>query len=373
MNRTIFSVVVLFALSAKVVFGLEFVRVADNGRHFAFGESGKRFIAWGFNYDHDDNGRLIEDYWLDEWTAVEEDFAEMKELGANVVRVHLQTAKFMKSPTEPDEVSLGQLSKLLELAQRTGLYLDITGLACYHKQDVPQWYDEMGESDRWDVQARFWAAIAKTCAESAAVFCYDLMNEPVMAGKEGDNGWLTNKSLGGKHFVQRITRDMAGRSREDVAKLWVDKLVAAIREHDKKHMITVGVIPWATVWANAKPLFYSPRVSENLDFVSVHFYPEKGEVEKALKALAVYDIGKPIVVEETFALKCGIDEMDAFIEGSRELCSGWISFYWGTTIEQHQAILDGKTDKKPSFGNAISKRWQEYFKKKTPEILGEKR
>ena len=49
------------------------------------------------------------------------------------------------------------------VAERTGLYLDLTGLGCYHKQDVPAWYDQLSEPERWAVQARFWAAIARTC------------------------------------------------------------------------------------------------------------------------------------------------------------------------------------------------------------------
>jgi hypothetical protein len=78
-------------------------------------------------------------------------------------------------------------------------------------------------------------------------------------------------------------------------------------------MITVGVIPWAHVWPKARPLFYSKQVGENLDFASVHFYPKKGQVEKALAALAVYEVGKPLVVEEMFPLSCGIEELEGRI------------------------------------------------------------
>src|SRR5690606_19415314 len=126
-----------------------------------------------------------------------------------------------------------------------------------------------------------------------------LMNEPVLAGGKDNHGWLA-EPLGDKYFVQRITRDMAGRTREEVARQWVKKLTTAIREVDDTHLITVGVIPWAHVFKGAKPLFYAPDVGEPLDFVSVHFYPKKGEVDKALEALKVYEIGKPLVVEEIF-------------------------------------------------------------------------
>ena len=372
MSRVTLSAVCLLTLT---VFGaavagaagkdpaLELIQVSEDGTHFVGTESGEKFVAWGVNYDHDGSGRLLEDYWREEWQTVVEDFGEIKDLGANVVRVHLQTGKFMKAPGQPNEAALEQLARLVDLAEETGLYLDITGLGCYHKADVPDWYDAMGESERWDVQARFWRAVAKTCSDSPAIFCYDLMNEPVLTGGDDGDRWLPGDGLGGKFFVQRITLDLRGRDRKDVARAWVDKLVGAIREVDQRHMVTVGVIPWAHVWPNAKPFFYSPEVGENLDFASVHFYPEKGKVEKALTALKVYDVDKPLVVEEMFPLKCGIDEMEQFIDGSREIADGWISFYWGKTPEEYAAEDGG-------IAAAIKKKWLESFRAKGREIRG---
>ncbi len=347
-------------VAAKI--NLDLIQPSKDGSGFVYTGTGKKFLAWGVNYDHDDSGRLLEDYWHEEWPTVVEDFKEIKALGANTVRIHLQTAKFMQTPSEPNKASLEQLARLVELAGQIGLYLDITGLGCYHKKDVPEWYDAMDEATRWDVQARFWEAVAKTCADNPAIFCYDLMNEPILPGADkAESEWLAGE-FGGKYFVQRITLDLAGRTREQVAKAWVDKLIVAIRKHDKKHMVTVGVIPWAHVWPNAKPFFYSKEVGENLNFVSVHFYPKKGEVEKALKALAVYDVGKPLVVEEMFPLSCGIEELDTFIDGSRNIADGWISFYWGKSIEDYG---NGDLD----IAGAIIKSWLEHFRAKGPKIL----
>ena len=341
---------------------LEFIRVNNDGTHFIRAQSGDKFVAWGFNYDHDDTGRLIEDYWQKEWPTVAEDFKEMKALGANIIRIHLQTVKFMKSPTKPDKASLAQLAHLVKLAEQTRLYLDITGLGCYHKKDVPQWYDEMDEAARWDTQALFWEAVAKTCSNSPAVFCYDLMNEPILPGaNKKETDWLAGE-FAGKHFVQRITLDLAGRTREQVAKAWIDKLVEAIRKHDNKHMITVGAIPWVHTFPKAKPLFYSNQVAENLDFTSVHFYPKNGEVEKALTALSAYDIGKPLVIEEMFPLHCSIDELVLFIDASHSFADGYIGFYWGKTIDQYNENTD--------LPSAITKSWLKYFAAKAPQILG---
>lgn len=339
---------------------LQPIRIAPDGTHFVRAVSGDEFRPWGVNYDHDRGGRLLEDYWQDEWSTVALDLGEIVALGANVVRIHLQVARFLDAPDRPNEASLDRLGELIAAAEEVGLYLDLTGLGCYDEQ--PDWYAELGESERWSAQACFWEAVARVASPSPAIFCYDLMNEPILPSPgKPEAEWLAGE-FGGKHFVQRITRDLGDRTREVVAKQWVDRLVAAIRKHDGQHLITVGVIPWAMVWPQARPLFYAENVAEQLDFVSVHFYPEAGQVDAALRALAVYDIGKPLVIEETFPLKCSRDELDEFLLRSREHAEGWISFYWGTSIEEYEAMAA------PSMGDAITREWLKRFRERAGEM-----
>src|SRR5437868_2447431 len=109
-------------------------------------------------------GRLMEDFWDKDWESVAKDFRDLKAMGANVVRVHLQFGKFMRAPDEPNREEFKQLARMLRLAEETGLYLDVTGLACYRPADVPTWYDAMDEQARWAAQARFWEAVAEVCA-----------------------------------------------------------------------------------------------------------------------------------------------------------------------------------------------------------------
>ena len=99
---------------------MPWVQVAKNKKTFILKSSGRPFVPWGFNYDHDDKGRLLEDYWEDEWPTVEAHFGQMKKLGANVVRVHLQLGKFMDGPEKPNGKALDRLGKLLQLAERLG-------------------------------------------------------------------------------------------------------------------------------------------------------------------------------------------------------------------------------------------------------------
>ena len=336
------------------------IRPSADRTHFVREGTAERFVAWGFNYDRDEAGRLLEDYWRDEWATVVGDFREMKDLGANVVRVHLQVARFMEAADRPNDENLARLAKLVRLAEEIGLYLDVTGLGCYHKQDVPAWYDALEEPARWEVQARFWKAVAGACKGSPAIFCYDLMNEPIVSGGDGKKDWLPGEPLGGEHFVQRITTDARGRTDQEIARDWVAKLAAAIRSVDDRPMITVGVIPWAQVFKGAKPLFYAPEVCGPLDFVSVHFYPKAGKLDDDLAALRVYEVGKPLVIEEIFPLSASFEETETFIERSKTHVDGWVGFYWGKTIEEYAKEKDLKS--------ALVGGWLKRFRELSPEL-----
>ncbi len=335
---------------------MELVRVSNDKSGFVLANSGKSLVPWGLNYDHDRNGRLIEDYWTHEWTKIEEDFAEMKELGANLIRVHLQFGKFMTSPDAPNDAALKQLRRLVELAEQRGLYLDLTGLGCYHKQDVPAWYDRLPEQQRWDAQAVFWEAIVKACADSPAIFCYDLMNEPVVSGGPPKDDWL-GPPFDGKHFVQYVAIDDAGRDRAAVAQQWTEHLVAAVRKHDRRHMITVGLVSWSLDRPGLSSGFVPSKIADRLDFISVHVYPESGKLDEALDTLKGFSVGKPVLVEETFPLTCTAAELSQFMDRSKTLSAGWIGFYWGKTIDECR--------RSGTIADAMAAGWLELFKAKS--------
>jgi hypothetical protein len=354
--------VVLVAFLPCSAADLEWVRVSDDGKGFVQTESGKPFVPWGFNYDHEGDGKLLEDYWDDEWPTVESAFREMNELGANVVRIHLQLDKFIASPTEPRQDSLNQLTRLLRLAEQTGLYIDLTGLGCYHKQDVPHWYDKLTEQERWAAQAVFWEAVAKTCAESPAIFCYDLMNERVVPGGDQQRDDWLGPGFDDKHFVQFIALDRQNRNRSDVARQWTRTLVSVIRKHDRRHLITVGLVPWSLDRPGLTSGFVPDKLVGDLDFIAMHIYPEKGKVDEAIETVKGFAaVGKPVVIEETFTLKCSAAELEQFVDRSRPYATGWIGFYWGRTPDE---ICPAKT-----IPEALTLSWLKLFQKKTPEIL----
>jgi hypothetical protein len=97
--------------------------------------------------------------------------------------------------------------------------------------------------------------------------------------------------------------------------------------------------------------FVPEKVAGDLDFVSVHLYPKKGKVDEAIKTLAGFAVGKPVLVEETFPLACSSKELEEFIDGSKKHAAGWIGFYWGKPPEELRRSKD--------IGEALTLGWLE--------------
>jgi hypothetical protein len=212
------------------------------------------------------------------------------------------------------------------------------------------------EEERWAAQSAFWEAIAKTCADSPAIFCYDLMNEPVVGGAKKRDDWL-GPAFAGKHFVQFIVLETKGRLRNEIARQWTNQLVAAIRKHDQRHLVTVGLVHWSLDRPGLTSGFIPEKIADKLDFIAMHIYPEKGKVDEAMETVKGFAaVGKPVVIEETFVLKCSSNEMSRFIDESKTVATGWISFYWGKTPEECR--------KGGTIGEAIMANWLELFPKK---------
>jgi len=169
------------------------------------------------------------------------------------------------------------------------------------------------------------------------IFCYDLMNEPVVPGgtrKPGD--WLGPPFLGSDsgYFVQFITLEQRDRQRPEIARQWCHDLVAAIRKHDPGHLVTVGLVPWSLDRPGLTSGFVPKKIAPELDFIAVHIYPEKGKVKEAIETLSGFAVGKPVVIEEMFPLGCSVQEFERFLDESTKATSGRIGFYWGKTPEE---------------------------------------
>lgn len=305
----------------------ELILVSPDQRHFMGARTGRRFTPLGFNYDHDEHYRLIEDYWHEEWDKVVADMTAMRELGANVIRIHLQLAKFIQTPWQENIRELEQLDRLVELADSLGLYLDLVGLACFHSWDVPDWYQRMDYPERWQQQAFFWEILAKRYVGEPTIFCFDLMNEPVVSGKRRPEGAWLGKDHFGKCYIQFITLGSDGVAKVEVALAWIRTLKDAIRRHDSQRLITVGLVDWSLPGSVMKSGFFPKRIVQEVDFISTHLYPEAGKIPDMIKTLRGFCVGKPVLIDETFQLKCSIDEHIDFLQKAAQYAQGFISFY----------------------------------------------
>jgi hypothetical protein len=336
----------------------EWIKVSPDKRGFIAASLGKKFTPFGFNYDRDYKFRLLEDYWDTDWQTVVEDFREMKRLGANVVRIHLQFGRFMRAPDRPNEKSLDRLADLVQLAEATGLYLDLTGLACYRKQDTPAWYKALNESSRWRAQATFWEAVAARCESSPAIFCYDLMNEPFVPNDPRASGDWYAGPLAGYYYLQAVTLNPGTRDHTAIARAWTTNLVAAIRKQDQRHLITIGLLPNSAESGTGGSGFEPAAIGDAVDFLAVHVYPGTGKFKQELVNLDKFRVGKPLVIEETFPMLCRPAELRDFIQSTKPKAAGWFSFYWGQTPEEL------KRSNNPA--DKLQRDWLELFRKTAP-------
>jgi len=309
--------------------------------------SGKPFRVWGHNYTGPVD-RLIEDAWQSEdgWSEIESDFSEMADLGTNTVRIHLQLNKFMNSTSEVNSEAIANLERLVKIAENERLYLIVTGLGAYKQADAPAWYDSLDETGRWAAHANFWQAISKAIGASPSVLAYDLMNEPVVA--VDPPSWTPGKDVGGYYFVQNITRDAAGRDTLAVMRSWINTLKAAIRTNDTLTPITAGFLPFPNQVA----------LASELDIMSTHIYPKRGQLDAANKLVAGFESAKPLVITETYPLETSADELKQFIEANNAKVSGWLGHYTGKPLAELTPPAD--------IPEAIEKSWLELFKELAP-------
>lgn len=251
----------------------------------------------------------------------------------------------------------------------------------------------------------FWAFTAKRYASSAAVMAWSLMNEPIVCWNSRSmfdkwNRWLRER-YGTRAALQGAGFELGGAERlgavlipaedapadgrlweyqlfrEHIANEWTRRQVQVIRKHDGRRLITNGLIQWSlplmrpewhpTVeelgwfvplfprmkkspgWYSA---FHPERQKEYLDYMSVHFYPDRVQPFAGghsfrdgltyLKMVVDYcRVGMPLVLEEfgwagggsmsqegpAFTEKQQAEWNAAVVEETLSLVSGWIP--WG--------------------------------------------
>lgn len=286
-------------------------------------ENNTRFRVWGFNYGAGDPG-LTEKLWTSaaRWSELKQDFKDMKDLGANSVRLHLQAHEFLIDPNKIAPQKIEGLKRTVAIAQEQGLYLLITGLGAYLKKEQPSWYTSLNDSMRWVAHETFWREIAKAVGSSPVILGYDLMNEPITGG-EPEQGWTPGKPFGGYNYIQNIALNSDKKPLLQVLTPWIDKLSAAIRISDQKHFITVGYLSF--------PIFAT--TAPHLSCMSTHLYPPD-ESSADAQSIQTFKTSIPLLITEIFPLNSSAENVEKFIRNQNRNVSGWMWHYGGKTPEE---------------------------------------
>ena len=145
---------------------------------------------------------------------------------------------------------------------------------------------------------------------------------------------------------------------------WIQRITAAIRRHDRDGLITVGLLPWSRDWKHLSG-FLPAQAAPELDFISVHLYPDSRKPGEALESLRQFAVGKPVVIEETFPLSCSAAELQTFLRASREIASGWLGHYDGAPLDELDALdRAGKL----TLAKGVYREWLRLFVRLKPEF-----
>jgi hypothetical protein len=282
------------------------------------------FRVYGFNYEFNGshpNIDYIDDPDREHLLRMRTDFATAARLGANTVRVFLELHDFMAAPKRTRPRALRAFRAILREAERARLLVDVTGNLVWHPDRSPAWYEALTERGRWRVQARFWRAVAAVGARSRAVLCYELTSEPAIGDSDD---WYGGVLI--HHYVQYVVREPGTRDGPALARAWTRMLRDAIRSRDRRHMVTIGLLP-IRGWA------FDPRyVADLLDLVTIHEYPRPGDAGEALSLIRYFaSHGRPLMLGETFMFDRAAQE-SLLVEGRRWL-DGSLSFFDGRAPE----------------------------------------
>ncbi len=336
-----FAVAGLAATPGAPATALPKIRVAPDGRGFVTSD-GRPFVPFGVTYFRPGTGWAPQVWKQFDAEATRQDFAQLRKLGGNCVRVFLSLGSFYPEPGRLSEEGLAKFDRFLALAEAAGLYVHPTGPD--HWEGLPAWArgDRLADENVLRALEDFWRLFAARYRGRNVIFAYDLLNEPEVrwdtpAMREKWNVWLaraygsaekqtaawatTNVLWGAQPVPARDAKPGPElldfqHCREAVAVDWTRRQVAAIKGADPDALVTVGLIQWSIPVGIAGAWHYSAFRPEQqapwLDFLEVHFYPlargfyeyaDDADEERNLAYLdcvvrAVARFRKPVVIAE---------------------------------------------------------------------------
>jgi len=319
------------------------VHIARDGRTFRLDNS-RPFHPFGVTYYRPGTGWAPQVWKQWDAEATRKDFARMKQLGVNCVRVFLSYGSFYSDPGTLRAEGLAKFDEFLRIAEEAGIYVHPTGPD--HWEGAPNWQPVAIEDEKTiSALESFWKLFAARYRGRHVIFAYDLKNEPELTWDSETlnrkwNSWLEKKygsaeslarewgetnALNWGHVSAPMDRDALKSRRlldyqtfrEDIADEWTRRQVSAIKSVDAEALVTVGLIQWSVPsLLPGSVRYYSAfrpeRQAKFLDFLEIHFYPfadgayeYRDQTEEAANLAYLEGIvrevarpGKPVVLAE---------------------------------------------------------------------------
>jgi len=247
------------------------ILVSKDGRGFVT-EKRKPFVPFGVSYYRPGTGWAPQVWKKFDAAATRQDFARMKELGVNCVRVFLSYGSFYHQLGMLDTNGLAKFDQFLDIAERAGIYVHPTGPDLW--EGPPEWpLGGIDDEKTLSALETYWKMFAARYRGRKVIFAYDLRNEPAVGWQVGTNpapprtDALTNSTL----------LDFQS-FRERQAENWTRRQSAAIKSVDPKALVTIGLVQWSVPSllpgdVGNYSAFRPRRVAPYLDFLTIHFYP----------------------------------------------------------------------------------------------------
>lgn len=260
-----------------------------------FSRDGHRFIPVGANWVPAKAGMQ----WPTQWDpkAIEADFARMRELGFNTIRLDFVWAWIEPRPGDYNPEAFRALDFLISLAHRYHIYLHpsllIGGEVGEAYWDVPyrQGRHPHSDPDMLRIETDHVAELARRYGKEPAILGWDLTDEPPF--------WIVPDS-----------------TTDAMAINWTRLLSWSIRQYDSLHPIVVGT--------SMEDVGHGPFRPDNIrheaDFLSVHPYSiyapklfpdpmlsERGTYGSAFETALSGGAGRPVMVQEIGASSAQYD------------------------------------------------------------------
>ena len=182
-------------------------------------------------------------------SIIADDFKRIKAIGLNTVRLFVPFEAFGTFETEPTKVD--QLKQTLDLAEKNDLKTIITLFDFYGDYSLRDWTRTHRHAEK----------IVMALKDHKAVLAWDIKNEPDL--------------------------DFETRGKTQVM-AWLQQMLVEVKRCDRKHPVTIG-------WSSAEA---AKNLTEEIDFVSFHFYKEPSQFKEAFSKLRAHVPDKPIVLQE---------------------------------------------------------------------------